>query len=121
MPSEQDVKVANRFAVRCAKMANIAVNVKTIATERQRIEEVVDAIDDAARSMGFWKKGSKPVLLDPPMRVDRPFAESLLLRVADLALESVGFTDYGKLQSYLEIIRLAFLADEYLRNWKAER
>lgn len=122
MPTEQDFKVANRLALRAVKLVDIVINAKTIATKRQRIEEVVDAIDAAAHVFKFWKKGSKPILLDPPLKVDVAIAIGLLTQAKHICVLATQTTSTENIfHMYTQIIELAFLADENLRNWKNEK
>jgi len=116
-----NIKAGNRLLLRADKMAQIAITAKQINIKRQRIEEVVDCTDAAAHAFLFWKKATKPVLMSPVPKVNLDWAIELLQKAGFTAVYASQVDDMDKKEELCrDIIRLAFLADEYLRNWKAE-
>lgn len=119
--TERNFKAASRLITRAQKMATLAIGLRLISAKRQRIEEIVDNVDAAAERLNFWRKDTKPVLMNPVPNVNLELAIyflELCIAEGDKALTEIDLT---KLEEYYRnMIRLAFMADEYLRNWKTE-
>ncbi len=125
-PTATAISGGNRLMLRVAKLAELAIQTKArkprstlkeiAAAERQRIQEIVDYTDFAARRYGFWRKGTPlPPTPNPIPAGSFEEANQYLERARVLAKYVAGLavlTD--KRQYMLEIIDLAYKADAKL-------